>query len=192
MSTLFELQEKIAKWVPVRKQCWPKECYITFDTELGYFVDETGEDQEVSFETVFDEDWEEFDKESITKPDWRQKMFQEYSYFDCEGVVHKCQWFGADIDERLWSSYNCFKTEKEAKNALRQWLAERELHVLSDGGRWIICDDNKKGFYACELTEPSMAYRFSTKEKAERAIKILGTEKLRLISTWYREKLKGK
>lgn len=176
MATLNELKSWLEQGGKIKRSVWSGYIYYL---HCGVFINGEENSKELNAEEVFATDWEKVEESERWVPAYREK----YYYVNTSCAVLLEEWEDLDFDYEVFNTYNCFKTEKEAKQARDLWLAERELRSLSDGGGYFIEYDFRDnqfrvGFLTVSIYNP---YQFSTKDKAEEAIEQLGEEKLKLI-----------
>lgn len=176
MATLNELKSWLEQGGKIKRSVWSGYIYYL---HCGVFINGEENSKELNAEEVFATDWEKVEESERWVPAYREK----YYYVNTSCAVLLEEWEDLDFDYEVFNTYNCFKTEKEAKQARDLWLAERELRSLSDGGDWcILYDVNFKGFRTfTSTTSVWNRYLFSSLKKANQAIKQLGEEKLKLI-----------
>lgn len=175
MSTLNELKDWLEQGEKICRES---------SRDLVYSLNEEGElrdmdDGVATYHSLIASDW--------VKVQERWKPAVDETYYsvmdDWDLIVVKLTWTNHSQDFQLYSSHNCFKTREEAEQARDLWLAERELRSLADGGSWGISytfDEGNFNSRQC-LLYTDCPYQFSTKEKADAAIKQLGEDKLKLI-----------
>lgn len=178
MATLKELKDWLEQGGKICRESSKDLVYdLTEEDELRDMDDGTA-----TYQSLIASDW--------IKVEENLKRYKpeelEYFCYICDEVgsgICKTTWTDSISDINLYKSYNCFKTREEAEQARALWLAERELRSLTDEGTWFIsydCDEDKFDSLRRILYRNS-PYRFSTKDKANAAIKQLGEDKLKLI-----------
>lgn len=105
-----------------------------------------------------------------------------------DGAIKRLPWDNDIADNNHYKFGNCFKTEEEAQKELDRRLAEQELLDLCDGSSdddyWVEIgydrdtDLFETGQYGRMVGN---CYHFASEESAQKAIDMLGTEKLKLI-----------
>lgn len=117
---------------------------------------------------------------------WKPENGDDYYCVMSNGNVKTFIWNTDVADYGHYKLGNCFKTEEEAQKELDRRLAEQELLDMCDwdGGEkvYLIRYGDQGDVFDCiwfdYLYSP---YRFASKESCKKAIKTLGTEKLKLI-----------
>ena len=104
-----------------------------------------------------------------------------------DGSVEETTYLSAIDEHRLKAGF-CFKTEEEAQKELDRRLGEQEILDFCDWvcglPRYEIDFDSNSGMFTVFgdlgglISSP---YRFASEESAQKAIDVLGTEKLKLI-----------
>ena len=117
---------------------------------------------------------------------WKPKDEDVFWIISSRGKVEWYDWSNSEWDNGCYNFHNCFRTEEEAQKELDRRLAEQELSSYCDfDGRVELCYDKHAECFEAddcsELPYHHSPYRFSSKESCEKAIKQLGTEKLKLI-----------
>lgn len=179
MSTLNELKDWIEQGGKIAQNDWCGNKYIKKDGDE--WVADDGVKAGLGPEMALASDWVKVEEDTRWKPTGEEYYYFINDEFDSGIGKYACE--NDTADDNLYSSYNCFKTRKEAEQTRALWLAERELRSLADGGKYFIYYDIKNhkflsGFLTFPIHSP---YRFSTKDKADASIKQLGEDKLKLI-----------
>lgn len=177
MSTLNELKEWIEQG---GKICRESSKGLVYD--LNEECELRDSDNGVAtYQSLIASDWVKVEEESKR---WKPAE-EEYYYFVSDeystGIGNYC-WHNDLADYNLYKAHNCFNTRQKAAQAHDVWLAERELRSLADGGEYnILYHKMENRFYAEFLLTFKSPYTFSSQQKAERVIKRLGEDKLKLI-----------
>lgn len=178
MATLNELKDWLEQGGKICRESSKDLVYdLTEEDELRDMSDGTA-----TYQSLIASDWIKVE-ENLKR--YKPKE-HEYYYCVCDELsqgICKTTWTYHTSDVNTYNSYNCFKTREEAEQARALWLAERELRSLADGDSWLIVyDSDEDSFESIHRTlYKHCPYNFSTKEKADAAIKQLGTDKLKLI-----------
>lgn len=118
---------------------------------------------------------------------WKPKQGDEFFCIDSCGKIEKT-FFTTNLNADIfrYKVGNCFKTEKEAQKELDRMVAEQELLDLCDwdGGElysiyYVISDNDFVITHYLNITHAP--YRFATEESCKKAMKQLGTERLKLV-----------
>lgn len=121
---------------------------------------------------------------------WKPNKCEEYWFIQNDGLLYRYSdgWKNGVSDKGRYKLGNCFKTEEQAQKELDRRIAECELLDLADGSvndnTWFEIEytpyDGRftPGQYS---TVTSSCFRFATEESCKKAIKLLGTERLKLI-----------
>lgn len=177
MSTLNELKDWIEQGGKICQSNWCDNKYIKKDGDE--WVDDEGVKAGLGPEMALADNWVKF--EEVKKP-WKPEFGEDYYFVCSRGEVGDDTWTNHNSDKTTYNSYNCFKTKEEAEHARDLWIAERELRDLADGGEYnILYHKMENRFYAEFLVTFKSPHTFSSQEKAERVIKQLGEDKLKLI-----------
>ena len=120
---------------------------------------------------------------------WKPKCGEYYYTIEWTGRIDSYNWDNDLSDCNCFILGNCFKTHEEAQKELDRMLAERELLDLCDWESgldnlpsYIIYDTSDCEFYILNHKEVTYnPYRFANEDSSRKAIKQLGTEKLKLI-----------
>lgn len=110
------------------------------------------------------------------------------TYWWIDGQVRFSFWNGYNVDDIRQESGNCFLTQEEAEKELKKQKIEALLKKYADGYQWksrkknycLFYDSYNRVVYVdCHMTiKTSGVIYFSTKEKANRAVEKIGTERI--------------
>ena len=178
MATLKELKDWLEQGGKICRESSKDLVYAL--TEEGELRDKDHCD--ATYQSLIASDWIKVE-ENLKR--YKPKEREQYYYISDELSSGICitTWTDDTSDVNLYNSYNCFKTREEAEQVRSLWLAERELRSLTDEGDWFIeygFDEDNFISRQC-LLYTGCPYSFSTKEKADAAIKKLGKDRLKLI-----------
>ena len=148
----------------------------------------------VSVENALANDWEVV-KETKSKV-WKPNIGENYFFITSSLEVNKFTNEGDMVDESIISSYNCFKTEEEAKHMVEKFKVIRELQKFANENnekeidwndakqykQFLIYDiEHKKvciDYKTYVKSEPFNIY-FTSFDIARKAIKTIGEDRIK-------------
>ena len=113
-----------------------------------------------------------------------------YYCINADGMVAKLKWRSLKTDNWLYDMGNCFRTEQDAKFAVEQHkvVVELERFARRYNGNpfpyyyYLTCDYNDSGYYVSTTGLNTMRLHgvsFTSKEMAQKAIEVIGEDRLK-------------
>lgn len=123
--------------------------------------------------------------DATKKVRWKPKNGDIYFIIRGSGETEWETWVDSKWDIGCYDFHNCFETEEQAQKELDRKLAEQELLDMCDDSGVVEIGFDVDNREFCAMGEDSdylfSPYRFATEKSCKKAIKQLGTEKLKLI-----------
>lgn len=109
---------------------------------------------------------------------WKPKAYDTYYSINGLGGVYTTECFEDSVNKEHFDNFNFYKTKEEAEHASERMKIFRQLDKLADGGNcYLFFSRGNIVKYYNEHTKGT-PHTFSSEEKAQRAINIIGEDRL--------------
>ena len=119
--------------------------------------------------------------EKAREETWPNVGDDYYSYEEHRNACYLDKWGDTEAQRYLKSQGLIFRTREEAEDTFDRMKVYRQLWALADGGDYVITYSRKNGINASAMNCFYGVPKFSTHEKARKAIAEIGEENLMLI-----------
>lgn len=154
------------------------------------------EDKINALKEEFNDKIAELQKEKESNERWKPEVGKKYYYISDSGEIGCITYTDDNIDEKCYNFYNMFKTKEETEFERERWKVIRELEILADDDKeWDGCHmhyaikyDGESLYGTNFLFDMTHSFYFKSEESAQKAIDIIGEDRLKKYWLGIKEK----